>query len=87
MVTSDLENDLSPLFPCNQKEADTRIFVHLSHATQNGIEYALLKTVDTDVVAIVLVHFLDLEIGELWTEFRAVKKKMVPNSCICSTPV
>ena len=68
-----MKNHLSPLFPCNHEEADTRIIVHLSHAAQNGIERALIKTVDTDVV--VIAHFLDLEIHELWMEFWAVKKK------------
>ena len=73
-VTSNSKNHLSPLFPCNHKEADTRIIVHLSHAAQNGIERALIKTVDT-VVVIALAHFLDLEIHELQVEFWAVQKK------------
>ena len=73
-VTPNSKNNLSPLFPCNHEEADTRIFVHLSHAAQNGIKRALIKTVDTDVVAIALAHFLDREIDELWVEFGAGKK-------------
>ena len=82
-VTSNLKNDLFPLFPCNHEEVDTRIFVHLSHAAQNGIKRALIKTVDTDVVVNALPYFLDLEIDELRVEFAAGIKI---DSCICSTP-
>ena len=62
-VTSNLKNDLSLLFLCNHEEADTWIFVHLIHAAENGITRVLIKTVDTDVVVVVVVafaHFLDL---------------------------
>ena len=41
---------------------------------KSGIKCALIKTVDTDIVAIALTHFLDLEIDELWVEFEAGKK-------------
>ena len=73
-VTSNSKNDLSPLFPCNHEKADTRIFVHLSHAAQNGIKRTPIKTVDTDVVVIAVAHSLDIEIDELWVELGAGKK-------------
>ena len=71
---SNSKNYLSRLFPCNQEEADTRIFIHLNLAAQNGIKCALIKTVNTDAV-IAPAHFLDLGIDELWVKFGAGKKK------------
>lgn len=64
-VTSNWKNDLSLLFPGNHEEVNTRIFFHLSNAAQYSIIHALISTVDADVVAIVLVHFIDLEIDDL----------------------
>ena len=45
-VNSNSENDLSLLFPCNHEEANTRIFVNLNHAVQNGDESTLIRTVE-----------------------------------------
>ena len=74
-VTSNSKNDLSPFLPCTHKEADTKIFVYLSHAGQSGIKRALIQTVGNDVVVIALAHFSDLEIDKLLVEFGAGKKK------------
>ena len=75
LVTSDSKNDLFPLLPSSHKETDPRIFVYLIHEAQNGIKRVLIKTIDTDVVVITRVHFLDLEIDGLWVEFGAARKK------------
>ena len=38
--------------PCNQEEADTRIFVHARHVTEAGSKVIMIKDSDTDVVVI-----------------------------------
>ena len=45
---------------CNHEEADTRIMVHIRHALEHGAETVLVRTVDTDVVAILVGLFFDL---------------------------
>ena len=37
---------------CTHEEADTRIIVHASDGAEHGMNKILLRTVDTDVVAI-----------------------------------
>ncbi len=58
---------------CNHEEADTRIIVHLLHALQNGAVTALVRTVDTDVVVILVGKFKQLkerrENLDIWVAF------------------
>jgi len=44
----------------NHEEADTRIVVHVSHALEGGAESVLVRTVDTDVVVILVGKIHDL---------------------------
>ena len=47
---------------CNHEEADTRIVVYLLHAFRNDAAVtALVRTVDTDVVVILVGKFNDLK--------------------------
>ena len=47
---------------CNHEEADTRIIVHLQDAIANGEPVtALIRTVDTDVVVILIDKFFNLK--------------------------
>ena len=47
---------------CNHEEADTRIIVHLQDAIANGEPVtALIRTVDTDVVVILIGKFFNLK--------------------------
>ena len=39
---------------CNQEEADTRVVVHVMHPSEQGEKTILIRTVDTDVVAILV---------------------------------
>ena len=48
-----------PMDDCN-KEADTRIMVHIQHALEHGAETLPVRTVDTDVVVILVGLFFDL---------------------------
>ena len=45
---------------CNHEEADTCIVVHVRHALERGAESVLVRTVDTDVVVILVGKFHDL---------------------------
>ena len=49
-----------PMDDCNDEEADTRIMVHIRHALEHGAETVLVRTVDTDVVVILVGLFFDL---------------------------
>ena len=52
----------NPMPNCNHEEADTRIVVHLLHAFRNDAAVtALVRTVDTDVVVILVGKFYDLK--------------------------
>lgn len=52
----------APMPNCNHEEADTRIIVHLQDVlTTDGTITALIRTVDTDVVVILVGKFYDLK--------------------------
>ena len=42
---------------CNHEEADTRIVVHILHAQKQGSKSVLVRTVDTDVIIILVGQF------------------------------
>ena len=52
---------LDEVSPCNHEEADTRIFVHLLHAS-NNLSSFIIKTVDTDIVVLAVTFFSKLNI-------------------------
>jgi hypothetical protein len=58
---------------CNHEEADTRIIVHLRHALEESAESLLVRTVDTDVVVILVGKLHDLlacnQRAKLWVAF------------------
>ncbi len=39
-----------------QQQADTRIIVHLKNSLENGLSSILIRTVDTDVVVILIAN-------------------------------
>ena len=45
---------------CNHEEADTRMLIHLQDALKNGATTCLVRTVDTDVIVIIVgkLHYL-----------------------------
>ena len=66
--------DLALLAPCSHEEADRRMLLHLSHATNHGHHKILIKTVDTDVVVLaVSVAQGLLPEDELWLAFGTGK--------------
>ena len=66
--TSDSQSvaDFDTIMPCNHQEADNRIFLHLSHAAQQGHSKAFIRTVDNDVVINAVGHFGSLGVMDLW---------------------
>ena len=73
--TSDSQSvaDFDTIMPCNHQEADSRIFLHISHAAQHGRSKAFIRTVDSDVVIIAVGHFGSLGVMELWICFGTGK--------------
>ena len=58
--------------PCNHEEADTRIFVHVNHATKCENKNIVIRTVDSDVVVlgVYAARLLDIH---LWIAFGTGK--------------
>ena len=68
-VLSNLQLNSDFIAPCNQEEADTRIFLHVKHMSLNGCDKAMIQTVYTDVVMLAIYSFNELQLSELWIEF------------------
>eukprot|EP00057_Strongylocentrotus_purpuratus_P020933 XP_011675407.1 PREDICTED: uncharacterized protein LOC100891484 [Strongylocentrotus purpuratus] len=65
--------DCEPMEDCTHEEADTRIIVHLQHAAERGSKKIVIRTVDTDIIAILvgqlpslIVEYPDIDI---WVAF------------------
>ena len=69
IVTNAPIENASFLFPSDHEEADTRMLLHVAHASQSGMEKVMIRTVDTDVVIIALSAFTSLNLSELWISF------------------
>ena len=59
--------------PCTQEEADTRIFVHVSDAVNQGHSRVMIRTVDSDVLVLAIAAVQHLTIDKLWIAFSSVK--------------
>ena len=78
-VLSNLQLNSDFIVPCNQVEADTRIFLHVKHISLNGYDKVMIQTVDTDVVMLGIYSFNELQLSELWIEFRTgIHKRWLP---------
>ena len=56
--------------PCSHEEADTRMFLHVAHAVQEGHRKIMIRTVDTDVVVLAISCCQRLaQLEELWVAF------------------
>ena len=84
-VLSNRHCDLTTLQPSNHVEADTRIFLHLAHAAEQGHITAYIRTVDSDVVVLAVRFFETSGLSELWVGFGTGKKyRDIPVHTICS---
>ena len=62
------------LYPFQQEEADTPMLLHVAHAASEGHSKVLIRTVDTDVVAIAVRIFQLLNtLQQLWIAFGTGK--------------
>ena len=62
------------MIDCFHKESDTRIIVHLLHAIAAGLVSILIKTGNTDVVAILCGQYHQiLQPMHIWIEFGSGK--------------
>ena len=69
IVLSNKATDITALSPCQQEEADTRMMLHLRHATMQGHTEAYVRTVDSDVFVLTINIFHELGLSELWVGF------------------
>ena len=72
-VLSNKPFDVSALQPCNHAEADTRIILHLAHASSQGHDKECVRTVDSDIVVLATSFFEELDLSELWIGFGSGK--------------
>jgi hypothetical protein len=78
-VLSNFALNTESINPCNQEEADSRLFLHVKDMSVNGHKKVQIKTVDTDVVVIAVTLFKDLGLEELWIEFgTGVNQRWLP---------
>ena len=65
------------MMPCVKEEADSRIVIHVIHAIESGYLSISIRTVDSDVLVILVGHFSTfLSINptiKLWVAFGTVK--------------
>ena len=54
---------------CTQQEADTRLLLHAENAAENGCQKVMLRTVHTDVLAIAITLFSQMNLDQLWVVF------------------
>ena len=66
-------DDLSSLEPCSHEEADTRIMLHVQDAAVCGHQRIMIRTIDTDVVALAIAIFHTVPVIELWIAFGTAK--------------
>ena len=67
------DRNTSIIVPFNLKNADTRVFLHVLDVCNiiltSGIPPALIESVDTDVLIIVLALLLHIHLEKLWMGF------------------
>ena len=67
--------DYNMLSPCNHEEADSRMLLHVKHASMSQHANIMISTVDSDVLIIALQAFHQLNVLQLWMEFGVGKHK------------
>ena len=86
-VLSTQELDTESLQPCDYGEGDTRVFLHLKHATLQGHKIFFIQTVHTDLVVIATSVFSTLkELGltELYIRYGMGKhRRDIPIQEVC----
>ena len=65
--------DLTGLVPCNHQDANPRMLLLLTNASEDGHEEAMIKTVDTILIVLVASAFDSLGLSEIWILFGTKK--------------
>ena len=65
-MSTETNADVTNLAPCLHEEADTRLLLHVADAVQKGYSKVYIRTVDTDVVVIIIAMFNQINPDELW---------------------
>lgn len=78
----------NPMQYCNHEEADTRIVIHVMHSLNFGAQTVQVRTIDTDVIVILVGVFHDIlakyPIADIWVAFGMGKKyRMYHINSIC----
>ena len=73
---------LEGVAPCQHEEANTRIFVHVRHAAEQGCKSVIIKACDTDVLVIaasVMPLLQNAGLQQLWVAFgQGVNIRWIP---------
>lgn len=83
-------NTTNSMFNCNHEEADTRIVVHIHHALEQGMKKVEVRSVDTDVVIILVGVFYELiktqSSADIWVAFGTGKNyRLLSINAICES--
>ena len=74
VLSNPRKEDNAALNPCGHKEADIHTMLHVAHAAHHGHSKILIRTVNTDIVAIAVRIFQLLEaLQQLWIAFGTGK--------------
>lgn len=66
-------NDMRKISPCSHEEADTCVILRAKDAADEGYQKVLIRTVDSNVIALCICHFSNMELQELWVAYGAGK--------------
>ena len=69
VISNSFDVDFEDIMPCNQEEADTRLFLHVFDGYRKGYKKLTIVGSDTDIVVIAFFHFYNLDVNELWVEY------------------
>ncbi len=78
-----------PILECTHEEADTRVVVHIIHCLTHGYRRIKVRTVDTDIVVILIGKFFYMQQHypeiELWVAFGVGKQfRCIHVNAICN---
>ena len=57
MISNGFEKDFEDIIPCNQKQADTRLILHIFDGCRKGYKKLAIVGSDTDIVVIAPFSF------------------------------
>ena len=66
-------NNIPTMPSCNHEEADTQLVVHILHTLEQGLKSIEVRTIDTDVIVILVGAFVELTrvqpLADIWIAF------------------